>query len=99
MRRQRRKPDHPEIPVSGGAFAVVKGKRFDIKAVSLHGGQIHFIAYRHGPSEAISGYITIFGSDGLGVCQAAGEFEVPAALEGEIIRYDISLRMDATEKA
>lgn len=83
----------------GGAFAVVAGKRFDIKAVSLHDGQIHFTAYRNGPSGAVAGYVTIFGSDGLGVCQAAGEFDIPAVKENEIIRYDISLRMDKTERA
>jgi hypothetical protein len=85
--------------VPGGAFAMVAGKRFDIKAVSLRGGQIYFIAYRNGPSGAVTGYITIFGSDGLGVCQAAGEFNVPAAKEGEIIEYEIGLRMNVTEKA
>ncbi len=80
----------------GDAYALVAGKRFDIKAVSLHGGQIHFIAYRDGPSEAITGYVTIFGSDGLGVCQAEGAFDVPAAKEGEVIEYDIKLRMTRT---
>ena len=78
---------------------MVAGKRFDIKAMSLHGGQIHFIAYRDGPSEAVTGYVTIFGSDGLGVCQAAGEFDVPAAPKGSVIEFDIKLRMDKAESA
>src|SRR6185437_11755085 len=36
VRRQRQEPDVPEYPVSGGAHAVIAGKRLDIKAMSLH---------------------------------------------------------------
>ena len=82
-----------------GAYAMVAGKRFDIRTVSLHDGQFHFSAYRNGPSEAVTGYVTIFGSDGTGVCQAAGEFHVPAAAEGYVIEYKISLRMEKMEAA
>ena len=78
---------------------MVAGMRFDIRTVSLHGGQIWFTAYRDGPSEAVAGYVTIFGSDGIGVCQAAGEFDIPAAPEGSVIKYDIHLRMDRIIKA
>ena len=98
VRRKRGKPEHPAIPIYGGAYAVVAGKRFDIKAMSLHDGQIHFTAYRDGPSKAVTGYVTIFGSDGIGICQAAGEFNVPAAPKGAIIEYKISLRMNTTVK-
>lgn len=86
FRRTSRKP--PEIPVCGSAYMVVAGLRFEVKAVILAEGSMKLVGYRDGPVAYARGYITVFGSDGRGIIQSAGDYEVPAAAAGEQVRYE-----------
>jgi hypothetical protein len=80
------------VPVKPGAVMVVAGVRFAITSAEIAGGTIAFVGERPGPVNSATGYLTIFGSDGQGVLQSPGEYEVPAAPAGDMVEFRCQLQ-------
>jgi len=50
-------------------WLVVDGHKVPIMAVDLRDGKVHFVGSADGPIPAASGWITVVGQDGQGICQ------------------------------
>jgi len=48
---------------------VIDGHKVPIVAVELRDGKVHFVGSADGPLPAASGWITVVGQDGQGICQ------------------------------
>lgn len=85
----------PEPPSEDYAGHIVcEGITVPIKKVEIWGGEIRITASRWGPVPAAKGGpVTIFGSDGLGLCQ--GSFlSWPEVRDGDRLVTTLGLRMD-----
>jgi len=48
---------------------IIDGHKVPIVAVELRDGKVHFVGSADGPLPAASGWITVVGRDGQGICQ------------------------------
>ena len=50
-------------------WLVIDGHQIPITSVELRDGKVHFVGSVDGPLPAASGWITVVGRDGQGICQ------------------------------
>jgi hypothetical protein len=76
---------------------VVGGVSFPVVGFELSGGRIWLIGVRYGPFTLKGGPVTIFGADGIGVCQGA---DIKPMTVGDDHRLDlrVELRIGTVEE-
>ena len=75
--------------------AVIGGVRFEVTGVSLAGGEVK-ISILLPPGPAVSGPITVFGTDGQGIGQGK-TVKVPA--HTSVVMFDYGLRISEVSSA
>ena len=78
-----------------GGHAVIDGLRMPITGMSLQNGMIVFWASMQGPMAASGGIrpVTIFGEDGLGICQGDVSLSWPDLSKREVLKLSITMTM------
>lgn len=75
-------------PVSGVTpdlgFLIIGGVRYAITRVGLHRGKVEIIAMTTAEHPAVTGPITVFGSDGRGVWQDPEPYDLEASQPGKV---------------
>lgn len=76
---------------------MIEGTRLPVAEVSLRGGQVVFQCMLQGPVTAVDGgAVTIFGEDGLGICQGyCEEVRWKDVALGEVLMVYVAMRMDS----
>jgi hypothetical protein len=92
--RRPRPAFRPEPPLEAAGHIVCEGITFPVERVELRHGQIEITATRWGPVRPVDGGpVTIFGSDGQGICQG-GTMSWREAHAGEKLVMVVRLSMD-----
>jgi hypothetical protein len=81
----------------GYGHLVVGGLSLPIVGFELSGGRIWIVAARHGPFALKGGPVTVFGADGIGVCQGA-DVEAMIVGEGHCLNLRVELRIGAVDE-
>jgi hypothetical protein len=72
---------------------VIAGRTYQVTGLRLHGGKIRITAHGLGPAPAVTGQpATIFGDDGIGVCQS-WDCNLPGLAEDECVHIDLPIQI------
>lgn len=78
-------------------YFLVGGFRLPVVAVRLEGGAIVFTAEADPPPRRVAGPVTVFGADGVGVCQGTQEVVLEPIQRQLVVVLEYRLRVGRLE--